>query len=88
DAYVFQVAVQPGTYVVRALVGDLLYPSWQSLDINGVEAGTYELPANRFAWTPTVRLTVGEEKQLRVRIAVRADNTPAGISELVYVKVD
>lgn len=85
DYYVFEIAVPPGEYVVKALVGDLDYPSWQHVYIEGVDAGEFALEANRFAWTPSLRLPVTDGK-LTVRIDVQQDNTVAGLAELVFTK--
>lgn len=87
DFYVFEVAVPPGEYVVRALVGDVEYPSWQHITFEGTDVGEYALEANRFAWTPTARLPVTDGK-LTVRIDIRTDNTVAGLAELFFVKVN
>lgn len=85
DYYDFDIAVENGTYTVSVMVGDINQPSWQKLSFNDVDAGTYEQGANQFTWTPEHRVEVTDDR-LTVRLGLRDRNTPAGITELHFLK--
>lgn len=84
DHYLFEIAIPQGPrrVQVRVSVGDHNHATWQRVSFEGVPAGEYRLEANRFAWTPAVRVPV-EDGKLTVRIDVDG-HLPAGISELVF----
>jgi murein DD-endopeptidase MepM/ murein hydrolase activator NlpD len=84
DYYAFRIDVPDGVYEVQACVGDSLAPTWQTVTVQGIDAGTYALPANRYAWTPVTRVTVTDQK-LVIRIHLR-DETRAGLAELIVIR--
>jgi hypothetical protein len=57
------------------------------MEIEGADAGTFVLPANRSAWTDgqIVRVTDG---WLTVRIHLKHDTTYAALSEVMFHFVD
>ncbi len=83
DWYEYEIKAREGIYRIRALVGDILQPSWQRIEFEGVAAGTYNLKAGETDWTPEkiVRVTDGK---LTVRIYTGDDNEIAGIGEIVF----
>jgi hypothetical protein len=83
DHYDFEVAVEDGEYVVSARVGDRLSPSWQRVQFESLDAGTYRLDAGRFAWTPEKTVRVADGK-LTVRIHLKDRSTRAGLSQLDF----
>lgn len=86
DHYCFEVNVAPGTYEVRALVGDGAHATCQHLSFNGIGAGEWCCEANAFSWTPAVRVPC-EDGTLIVRIDLDGD-IPAGLAELVFARRD
>ena len=83
DRYTFEVAVRPGRYDVEALVGCARCASHQRVRFTDVDAGTYDLAAGRFAWTPHRAVDIADGR-LTVELALRDAQTAAGISELRF----
>lgn len=81
----FEVAVEAGEYAVSIRVGDHLAPSWQKVFLGGADAGTYQLEANEFVWTPEKIVTIRDAK-LPVRLELRDANNYAGVSQLSFRK--
>ncbi|WP_297093604.1 hypothetical protein [uncultured Draconibacterium sp.] len=80
----YEINVRNGVYRVRAQVGDVELPSWQKIELEGVEAATYNLAAGEQKWTSekVVKVT---DRRLTVRIYVDPENRKvAGISEIVF----
>lgn len=84
--YDFEVAVEKGSYIVSAKVGEMEESSWQKVTFNGVEAGTFELVAGEFQGTETKTVKVLDGR-LIVRIELKDKNTRAGINELHFQKI-
>ncbi len=84
DYYDYQVNVKNGVYRVRAKVGDLILPSWQKIDFEGVNAATYSLAAGEQKWTTEKVVKVSDSK-LSIRIYIDSKNNKvAGLSEIVF----
>lgn len=85
--YDYEINVPDGVFRIRASVGDCLSPSWQKIDFEGINAGTYDLGKGEFTWTPEkiVRVTDG---RLTVRIHTPGENGVAGISEIVFMQAN
>lgn len=82
--YDYEINVPDGVYRIRAKVGDLLLPSWQKIDFEGVNAGTWTLSEGEQKWT-SERIVKVSDRKLTVRIYVDETNQkPAGISEIVF----
>lgn len=86
DHYAFEVAVEPGAYAVSAQVGDVLRPTWQRVGFNRADAGLFELAPAQLAWTDEIEIDIPDGR-LVLRIALRDDETYAGISQLHFAKV-
>ncbi len=83
DWYEYEIDVDPGIYRIRASVGDCLLPSWQKVEFEGVIAGTYELDAGEFTWTPE-RIVKVQDGRLTVRIYLADQSRKAGINQIVF----
>ena len=83
DWFDFEIAVENGTYRVRVEAGDHYAATWQRVEFEGVEAGTFGLPRGELRWTEEKRVTV-RDGRLTVRIHLRDDRTPAGLRKLVF----
>lgn len=82
--YDYQVNVKNGVYRVRVKVGDLILPSWQKIDFEGVNAATYSLAAGEQKWTSEKVVKVSDGK-LSIRIYIDSKNNQvAGLSEIVF----
>lgn len=82
--YEYQLNVRNGVYRVRAKVGDLVLPSWQKIDFEGVNAATYSLAAGEQKWTSEKVVKVSDSK-LSIRIYIDSiNNKVAGLSEIVF----
>lgn len=80
----YEINVRNGTYRIRAKVGDLLLPSWQKIDLEGVPAATLSLDAGETKWTPEKIVRV-KDGRLTVRIYIDEQNKKvAGLSEIVF----
>lgn len=79
----FEVAVENGTYGVRAEVGDDYAATWQQIEVEGTDAGTLQLPRGELAWTEEQHLTVCDGR-LTIRIRLRDSHTPAGLRHLTF----
>lgn len=82
DYYEFEINVKNGTYRIRALLGDYLLPSWQKVEFEGVNAGTFKREAGDLVWTNERIVRVNDSK-LTVRIYTDGTHV-AGISEIVF----
>ncbi|MCG6190877.1 hypothetical protein [Maribellus maritimus] len=86
--YDYEISVSNGTYRIRAKVGDLEFPSWQKVELEGIEAGTFDLNAGEYKWTNERVVKVNDGK-LSIRIYVDSSNRKvAGLSEIVFQKVN
>ncbi len=84
DYFEYQIAVKKGSYRIRAKVGDLLLPTWQRLEFEGVYAATINLEAGDFDWTGE-RIVKVEDGILNIRIYLDNENyRVAGLSEIVF----
>lgn len=81
--YEYTINVKNGIYRIRALVGDVLKPSWQKVEFEGVTAGTFELGPNQFTWTSEKIVKVNDGK-LTTRIWLDGEGRVAGLSEIVF----
>lgn len=80
----YQINVHSGTYRIRAKLGDLVLPTWQKIDFEGVNAGTFSLAEGEQKWT-NERIVKVTDGKLTVRIYVDENNeSVAGISEIVF----
>ncbi len=80
----YEINVRNGVYRISAKVGDVEQKSWQKIEIEGIEAGTFSLEKGVQKWTSEKVVKV-EDTKLTVRIYFEAkNNTIAGISELVF----
>src|SRR5690554_160064 len=88
DHYEFQIAVSNGTYRIRAKVGDVQEASWQKIEFEGVGAAVKSLNAGEFDWTGE-RVVQVKDGTLNTRIYIDPKNVKvAGISEIVFQKVN
>ncbi len=84
--YDYEINVHNGAYRIRAKLGDLDLPSWQKIDFEGVNAGTFSLAEGEQKWT-NERIVKVSDGKLTIRIYVDENNeNPAGISEIVFQK--
>ena len=84
DYYEYQINVLNGVYRIRAKVGDLLLPSQQKIEFNGISAGTFSLKEGETKWTSESVIKVTNGK-LTVRIYVDPENQKvAGLNEIVF----
>lgn len=83
DMYTFAVDVEPGQYEVKAQVGDWYNPSWQRVEFNSVDAGTYDLAKGQTTWTPPCRVDAGQG-QLLVRLHLHDQTSIAGLCRFVF----
>jgi hypothetical protein len=82
--YEYEINVINGVYRIRAEAGDVLLPSWQRIEFEGVTALTASLGAGEFEWT-TERVVKVEDGKLTIRIYIdEKDTRPAGIREVVF----
>ena len=82
--YDYEINVQNGAYRIRAKVGDLILPTWQKIDFEGINAGTFLLSEGEQKWT-SERIVRVNDRKLTVRIFVDENNEKlAGISEIVF----
>ena len=82
--YDYEISVPSGVYRIRAKVGDLVLPSWQKIEFEGVAAGTFSLPAGEQKWT-NERIVKVDDRKLTIRVHIDESNEKnAGISEIVF----
>ena len=86
DWFDFEVAVENGTYRVRAEVGDQYAATWQWVEFEGVDAGTFELPPGQLRRTDERPVTVNDGR-LTARIQLRDNRTPAGLRNLTFERI-
>ena len=80
----YEINVHNGAYRIRAKLGDLVLPSWQKIDFEGVNAGTFPLSDGEQKWT-NERIVKVNDGKLTIRIYVDENNEKvAGISEIVF----
>jgi hypothetical protein len=80
----YEISVHNGAYRIRAKLGDLIMPSWQKIDFEGVNAGTFALSDGEQKWT-NERIVKVNDGKLTIRIYVDENNEKvAGISEIVF----
>jgi hypothetical protein len=85
--YDYDINVTNGTFRIRAKIGDLELPSWQKVEFEGIESGTFELAPGEYKWTNERVVKVNDGK-LTVRIFIDpANKKAAGLSEIVFQKV-
>ena len=86
DWYEYEINVTNGVYRIRAKVGDLELPSWQKIEFEKTDAGTFELAAGEYKWTNERAVKVTDGKlTIRIHIAP-SNNKMAGLSEIVFQK--
>jgi hypothetical protein len=78
----FEVQVTNGRYLVIARVGDLYTKTWQRVEIEGVDAGTYAL--NRKVQTTKEMRVPVRDGRLTLRVHLKNDPVPAGLQELHF----
>jgi len=84
--YDYEINVQNGVYRIRVQVGDLELPSWQKVEFEGIDAGTFQLTAGEYNWTAE-RVVKIKDFNLSVRIYIDPTNQEvAGLSEIVFQK--
>lgn len=81
--YDFEVKVPDSDYCVNVNVGNMYGLTWQRIEIEGVDAGVYELDAGELKWTGEKRVKVSDGK-LTVRVYLKDDVTEAGIFEVYF----
>ncbi len=87
DYYEYEVNVRKGVYRTRVEVGDLVLPSWQKVEFEGVGAGSYSLKSGEKKWTNERVVTVSDYK-LTIRIYVDSQGGKvAGLSQFVFQQV-
>jgi len=80
----YELNVHNGAYRIRAKLGDLVLPSWQKIDFEGVNAGTFSLADGEQKWT-NERIVKVNDGKLTIWIYVDENNEKvAGISEIVF----
>lgn len=80
----YEISVHNGVYRIRAKLGDLKISSWQKIDFEGVNAGTFSLVEGEQKWT-NERIVKVNDGKLTIRIYVDENNEKvAGISEIVF----
>lgn len=80
----YEIYVHDGAYRIRAKLGDLILSSWQKIDFEGVNAGTFSLEDGEQKWT-NERIVKVNDGKLTIRIYVDENNEKvAGISEIVF----
>ncbi|HPF50854.1 MAG TPA: hypothetical protein PK335_04725 [Draconibacterium sp.] len=80
----YEINVRNGIYRISAKVGDVKQKSWQKIEFEGINAGTFELEPGIQKWT-SERVVKVEDTKLTIRIYFdNASNTIAGLSELVF----
>ncbi len=88
DSYFdYRINVPNGVYRVRIRVGDMALSTVQTIEFNGIPAGTKVLKPGEFDWTSERVVNVTDGK-LMVRISPGPeDSAVAGVSEIVFQKV-
>lgn len=86
DYFDFEVNVENGAYDVKVLVGDYYQRSFQRVDIEGVDFGTWDLGRGVVKWTPRQEVEV-EDGKLTVRIHLQPEQR-AGICRLIFARRD
>ena len=81
----FEIKVLNGVYRVRAEIGDQYNETHQTVEFEGVEAGTFELPKGSLAWTKEHHVTVADN-QLTIRLRLAGPDSAAAIRELYFIK--
>ena len=84
DYFEYCINVRNGVYRIRAKMGDWHLNSWQKVEFEGVEAGRFALEPGEFEWT-SERVVKVKDGRLTVRVYTDTqNNTPSGISEIVF----
>lgn len=84
DYFDYEIKVSNGTYRIRSLMGDLKEASWQRVEFEGIDAGTFSLNAGELRWT-NERVVKVKDGRLTVRIYINSEkNQYAGISQIVF----
>ncbi len=84
--YDYRISVKNGVYRIRAQVGDLRLPSWQRIEFEGTDAGTFKQAAGDYIWT-SERVVKITDYSINVRIYLDTEsNKVAGLSEIVFQK--
>ncbi len=84
NEYYYEINVPNGVYRIRTKVGDSELPSWQKIEFEGVDSGTFELGAGEYKWTNEKVVTVKDGK---LTVTINIDplgNKVAGLSEIVF----
>ncbi len=82
--YTYDINVPNGAYRLRAKLGDLLLPTWQKIEFEDINAGTFVLTAGEQKWT-NERIVKVNDRKLTIKIYVdEKNNTLAGLSEIVF----
>jgi len=80
----YEINVRNGVYRIRARVGDVEKASWQKIEFEDIDAGTFSLDPGVQKWTSEKVVKV-EDTKLTVRVYFEEQiNTIAGLSELVF----
>lgn len=80
----YEINVRNGVYRISAKVGDVELQSWQKIEFEGIDAGTFALEKGIQKWTSEKVVKV-EDTKLTVRIYFDdKNNKVAGLSELVF----
>ena len=74
DYYDFEVDVELGRYSVSLKLGDEEYDTWQRIEIEGVNIGSYPVAVNKLRWTQHKEVFV-KDGQLTIRFYVKGDNS-------------
>jgi hypothetical protein len=82
DWYEYEINVRNGIYRIRALVGDIFEKSWQKVEFEGINAGTFQCEPGEMEWT-SERIVKVEDGKLTVKIYTSGTMT-AGLSEIVF----
>lgn len=86
DWYEYEINVTNGVYRIRAKLGDLELPSWQKIEFEKTDAGTFVLQGGEYEWTNERAVKVTDGK-LTIRIHIDPSNGKmAGLSEIVFQK--
>lgn len=79
--------MKSGDYRVEAEVGDAFAGTGQRIDFEGVNAGSFDLPAGQLQWTPKPIVAV-RDGRLTVRLYLKDDTTKAGLRNLNFTLID
>ena len=84
--YDYEINVNNGSFRIRVKVGDAEFDTWQKVEFENRSIGEFSPGKGMQEWTPERIITVNDGK-LTVRIYIDPENKPAGLSEIVFQRV-